>query len=133
MISRSWTKDPPHPLAPFTPYHRKNLQLFVSSLMRTSPQGSFVPLAPHVEPQSSLFGRKMAHFGFASTSEASTGQPRKTAARSHSSLIYWTHPEKHESTPRSTYGTHTIWSTLQPGTNGRLHSGPDMGPLSGWQ
>src|SRR6266481_198894 len=39
MISRSpWTKALPHPLVPFTPCPRRNLQLFVSLLIRTSLQ-----------------------------------------------------------------------------------------------
>src|SRR6266481_225082 len=40
MISRSpRMKDPPHPSAPFTPYLRRNLRLFVSSLIKTLLQG----------------------------------------------------------------------------------------------
>src|SRR6266481_2267966 len=103
MISKSpWTKDPPHPSVPFTPYPRRNLQLFVSSLTRTSLQGSSIPLAPHVEPQSFSSRKKMARFNFASTSEASTKYPRRIATCIHSSLIYCMHQEKHNSTPRLT-------------------------------
>jgi len=40
--------------------------------------------------------------------------------------------EKHESTPKSTSGTHTISFGLHPETNGRLPSGPIMVPLNGW-
>jgi len=57
-ISKScWTKEQPYPLALFTPYPRRNLQLCISSLTRTSLQGSFIPLGLRVEPQSSSLGK----------------------------------------------------------------------------
>src|SRR6266481_10217400 len=83
MISRSpWMKDPPHPSVPFTPCPRRNLQLFVISLKRTSLQGSFIPLTPHVEPQSFSSIKTMARFGFVSTSEALTEYPKRIATHS---------------------------------------------------
>src|SRR6266481_5153521 len=73
MISRSpWTKALPHPSVPSTPYPRRNLQLFISSLTRTLLQGLFVLPAPCVELQYSSSRKKMAPFDFASTSGAST-------------------------------------------------------------
>src|SRR5882672_12882226 len=78
-ISKShWTRAPHHPMVRYTPCPRRNLQLCVSSLTRTSLQGSSVLPALPMELQSSLFGRKTALFDFASTSEASTEFPRKT-------------------------------------------------------
>ena len=133
MISRSpWMKEQPHPSAPFTPYPRRNLQLFVSSLTRTWLQGSYVHPVPHVEPRSSLFRRKTAHFGFASISKASTEYPRRIVTSSHLSPIYWMHHKKHESIPKSIFGTHTIWYRSLLGTNGRPCFGPDTSPSNGW-
>src|SRR6266481_4052521 len=132
MISRSlWMKALPHPSVPSTPYLRRNLQLFVSSLMRTSLQGSFILPAPCVELQYSSSRNKMACFNFVSTSGASTASQKRIAIHFCSFPISWTHCKKQESIPKSTYGTLTTWYEFPLGTNGRLHSGPVMVPLSG--
>src|SRR5882672_1327928 len=103
MISKShWTRAPHRPMVRYTPCPRRNLWLFVSSLTRTLPQGSSVPLALPMELQSSSFGRKMALFDFASTSKASTKFPRKTDIHFCSLPTSQTHHVKHESTPKST-------------------------------
>src|SRR5882672_557197 len=78
-ISKShWMRALHRPMVQYTPCHRRNLQLCVSSLTRTLLQGSSVLPALPMELQSSLFRRKMALFNFASISEASTEFPRKT-------------------------------------------------------
>src|SRR5882724_11125992 len=125
MISKShWTKALLCPSAPSTPCPRRNLRLCVSSLMRTLLQGSSVPLAPPMGLRFFSSGRKMAHFDFASTSEASIKSPRKTSTHFCSFLTSETHQEKHESIPKLTFGTPTISFGLHPETNGRLPSGP---------
>ena len=110
-----WTKEQSHPLALFTPYPRKNLQLFISSLTRTLLQGSYVHLDPLVELQSCSLGKRMARFSFVLISEASTEFPRRIAIRFHSSQISSMHQKMHESTPKLTFGMHTTQFTLQLG------------------
>src|SRR5712664_2536218 len=78
-ISKShWMRAQHRPMVRYTPCHRRNLRLFVSSLTRTLLQGSSVLPALPMELRSSLFERKTALFDFASISEASTEFPRKT-------------------------------------------------------
>ena len=98
-----WTKKQSHPLALSTPYLRRNLQLFVSSLMRTLLQGSYVHLNPLVEPQSCSLGKRMAHFGSVSTSEALTKFPKRIAICFHLSRVSSMYQERHESTPKSIF------------------------------
>src|SRR6266481_4861874 len=124
-------KDPPHPSVPFTPCPRRNLQLFISSLTRTSLQGSPVLPAPHVELWYSSSGKKMAPFGFVSTSRASTTSQKRITIHFHSFPISKTHHENQESTPNLTYGMLTTWYKFPLGMNGRLHSRPVTVPLSG--
>src|SRR5882672_9087832 len=86
-ISKShWTRAPHLPMVQYTPCPRRNLWLFISSLMRTLLQGSSVLPALPMELWSSLFGRKTALFDFASISEASTEFARKTDIHFHSFL-----------------------------------------------
>src|SRR5882672_10959185 len=102
-ISKShWMRAPHHPMVRYTPGPRRNLWLFVSSLMRTLLQGSSILPTLPMELRSSLFGRKMALFDFASISEASTKFPRKTDIHFCSFPTSQTHHVKHESTPKST-------------------------------
>src|SRR5882724_6728108 len=111
-----------HPSDLSTPCLRRNLQLCVSSLMKTLPQGSSdLPSLP-MEPRSSSFGKKMALFISALTSEASTESPKKTDIHHHSFPTSQMHHEKHGSTPKSTSGMHTILFRSHPETNGRLPS-----------
>src|SRR5882724_774046 len=97
-------------MVPCTPCPRRNLQLCVSSLMRTLLQGSSIPLTLPMEIQSSFSGKQMALFDFALTSEASTIFSRKADIHFHSFLTSWTHHKMHMSTPKLTSGTHTILS-----------------------
>src|SRR6266481_7608411 len=95
MISRSpWTKALLHPSVLSTPYLRRNLQLFVSSLTRTSLQGLFVLPTPCVELPYFSSGKRMAPFNSASISGASITSRKKTAIHFHSFPIFETHREK---------------------------------------
>jgi len=133
MISRSpWTKAPPCPLVLFTPCLRRSLQLFISSLTRTSLQGSCIHPTHPMEPQFFLSTRTLALFDFVLTSGASLRFQRKTDNHSHSSPISSMHHEKHESTLKSTSSMHIILSECPQETNGRLHSKPIMVHSSGW-
>ena len=60
------------PLDPSIRYLRKNYLPFVSSLMKTQPQDSFVPHSLHMECLYSSYGRRMDCYTFAVTSEGST-------------------------------------------------------------
>ena len=108
MISKSpWMKEQSHPSALFTPYLRKNLQLFVSSLTRTLLQGSYIHLNPLVELWSCSLGKRMARFNSVSISKASTEFPKRITICFHLSRIYSMHQERHRSTPKSIFGMHT--------------------------
>src|SRR5882724_11190356 len=108
-----------HPSDLSTPCLRRNLRLCISSLMKTLPQDSSDLLGLPMEPWSSSFGKKMALFDFASTSEALTESPRKTDIHYHSFPTSWMHHGKHRSIPKSTFGMHTILFGSHPETNGR--------------
>ena len=114
---------------PFGPIY--SLWLCISSLTRTSLQGSSIPLAPPMGLWFFSSRRKMALFNFASTSEASTESPGKTDTHFRSFLTPQMHQEKHESTPKLTSSMHTILSGLCLEMNGRLHSEPFTVPQSG--
>ena len=127
-----WMKEQSHPSALSIPCHRKNLQLFVSSLTRTLLQGSYVHLDPLVELWSCSLGKRMACFSSALISEASTEFPKRITTRFHLFRISLMHQERHGSTPKSTFGMHTTWFALQLETNGRQPSRPATAPLNGW-
>ena len=93
-----------------TPYLRKNLQLFVSSLTRTLLQGSYIHLNPLVELWSCSLGKRMARFNSVSISKASTEFPKRITICFHLSRIYSMHQERHRSTPKSIFGMHTTYS-----------------------
>src|SRR5882724_8252927 len=102
MISRSiWTKALLCPLVLSTPCPKRNLQLCISSSTRTWPLGLSIPQAHPMGPQFSFSIKKTVHYGFVSILEDSIRFPKKTDIHIHSSLTSWTHPERHEFTPRS--------------------------------
>src|SRR5882724_9560491 len=105
-----------------TPCPRRNLRLCISSLMKTLPQVSSDLLSLPMEPWSSSFGKKMALFDFALTSEASTESPRKTDIHYPSFLTSYTHHKSHGSIPKLIFSMHTISFSSHPETNGRLLS-----------
>src|ERR1700733_6431606 len=78
MISRLTLKKVPlHPLVPCTLCPSRNLERFGNSLTSIFGLGSSGLPNPLIEPLSSLFGRRMAPFDFASTSAVLTKSPRK--------------------------------------------------------
>src|SRR5882724_5459558 len=133
MISRSiWTKALLCPLVLSTPCPRRNLWLCVSSSTRTWPLGLSIPHTHPMGPQFSLSIKNMVHYGFVSILEDSIGFPKKTDIHFCSSLTSYMHHDGHEFTPRLISDMHTIWSELQPETDGKSHSEPDMALSSGW-
>jgi len=71
------------PFGPIYSLSQEELAALCKFIDKNLATGLYVHPVPHVEPRSSLFRRKTAHFGFVLISKASTEYPRRIVTHSH--------------------------------------------------
>ena len=120
-----------HQFLLFTLFHNRNYQHSGISWTNIYESVLFDQQPPPMEPQFYSSRRKTVHFDFASTSEASTGSPRKIDIPYHSSRISLMPLGNPKYSPKSTLGTRFISFESPKVMSGKQRLEPNMVHSSG--